>query len=263
MSQSYPRLIDFESVPNFRDLGGYRARDGRAVAWRRLFRSAELHSISRPDIARFKQDIRPRVVIDLRTPRELTRQREISLLGEVGARYHNLPFRPASSDYLRHETELFRDATDLGELYLYRIRQPEFGKRLVDSLELIADRNNHPLVFHCSVGKDRTGVLAAMLLAAAGVIDEDIVHDYTLSAPFMPELRDRWRNAAAAPPEVKEVPDFQWEASAESMARFLALLRREYGSAAGYLEVHGADDSLPQRLQEALLVSNAGVLATG
>ena len=61
----------------------------------------------------------------------------------------------------------------------------------MDSLELIADRNNHPLVFHCSVGKDRTGVLAAMLLAAAGVMDEDIIHDYTLSAPFMPEIRDR------------------------------------------------------------------------
>ena len=254
MSQSYPRLIDFESVPNFRDLGGYRARDGRAVAWRRLFRSAELHSISRPDIARFKQDIRPRVVIDLRTPRELTRQREISLLGEVGARYHNLPFRPASSDYLRHETELFRDATDLGELYLYRIRPPEFGTRLVDSLELIADRNNHPLVFHCSVGKDRTGVLAAMLLAAAGVTDEDIIRDYTLSAPFMPEIRDRTRNDPATPPEVKEQPDFQWEASAESMARFFALLRREYGSAAGYLRAQGADNSLPQRLEEALLV---------
>jgi protein-tyrosine phosphatase len=155
---------------------------------------------------------------------------------------------------LKQETELFRDATDLGELYLYRIRPPEFGQRLRDSLELIADRNNHPLVFHCSVGKDRTGVLAAILLAATGVIDEDIIHDYTLSAPFMPELRDHWRNDPAAPPEVKEVPDFQWEASAESIARFLALLRREYGSAAGYLEAHGADNSLPRRLEEALLV---------
>src|SRR4030095_13841084 len=135
------------------------------------------------------------------TPRELTKQREINLLGEVGARYHNVPFSPASTDYVKQETELFRDATDLGELYLYRIRRPECGKRLVDSLELIADRNNHPLVFHCSVGKDRTGVLAAMLLAAAGVIDEDIVHDYTLSAPFMPEIRDRWRNDPTAPPE--------------------------------------------------------------
>ena len=210
--------------------------------------------MSRPDIARLKEDIRPRAVIDLRTPRELTKQREISLLGEVGARYHNVPFRPDSSDYLKHETELFRDATDLAELYLYRIRPPEFGKKLGDALELIADRNNHPLVFHCSVGKDRTGVLAAMLLAAAGVMDEDIIHDYSLSAPFMLELRDRWRNDPAAPPEVKEVPDFQWEASAESMTRFLALLRREYGSVAGYLEAHGADNSLPQRLEEALLV---------
>ena len=254
MNQAYPRHINFESVPNFRDLGGYRTRDGRAVAWRRLFRSAALHSMSRPDIARLKEDIRPRAVIDLRTPREPIKQREISLLGEVGARYHNVPFRPDSPDYLKHETELFRDATDLGELYLYRIRQPQFGKRLVDSLELIVDRNNHPLVFHCSVGKDRTGVLAAMLLAAAGVMDEDVIHDYTLSAPFMPELRDHWRNDPAAPPEVKEVPDFQWEASAESMARFLALLRREYGSAAGYLKAQGADNSLLQRLEEALLV---------
>src|SRR4029434_2961380 len=110
---------------------GFKTRDGRAVAWRRLFRSAELHSMSRPDIARFK-DIRPRAVIDLRAPRELTKQREISLLDEVGARYHNVPFSPASPDHIKQETELFRDATDLGELYLYRIRRPEFGKRLVD-----------------------------------------------------------------------------------------------------------------------------------
>lgn len=252
--------IILESVPNFRDLGGYRARDGRAVAWRRLFRSAALQSMSRPDIARFKEGIRPRVVIDLRASRELTKQREISLLSEVGARYHNVPFSPASPDYIRQETELFRDATDLGELYLYRIRRPEFGKRLVDSLELIADRNNHPLVFHCSVGKDRTGVLAAMLLAAAGVIDEDIVHDYTLSAPYMPELRDRWRSDPAAPPEVKDVPDSHWEALAESMVRFLALLRREYGSVAGYLEAQGADNSLLQRLEEAVLVRRTRVV---
>ena len=254
MNPSYPRHIDFESVPNFRDLGGYRTQDGRAVAWRRLFRSADLQSMSRLDIARIKEDIRPRTVIDLRTPRELTKQREISLLDEVGARYHNVPLQPASPDYVKQETERFHDATDLGELYLYRIRQPKFGQGLVDSLELIADRNNHPLVFHCSVGKDRTGVLAAMLLAAAGVIDEDIVSDYILSAPFMPEIRDRTRNDPAIPAEAKELPDVQWEASAESMARFLALLRREYGSAAGYLAAQGADNALPQRLEEALLV---------
>jgi len=209
-------------------------------------------------MARLKEDIRPRAVIDLGTPREATRQREISLLGELGARYHNVPFRPDSPDYVKHEMELFRDATDMGELYLSRIRPPEYGKRLVNSLELIADRNNHPLVFHCSAGKDRTGVLAAMLLAATGVIDEDIVRDYALSAPFMRGIRDRMTNDPAATPELKALPDFQWKASAESMVRFLALLRREYGSAAGYLEAQRADASLPRRLEEALLVESSG-----
>jgi protein-tyrosine phosphatase len=248
------RHITFESVPNFRDLGGYRAQDGRTVAWRRLFRSAALHSMSPTDIARFKEDIRPRAVIDLRSPRESARQREIDLLGEVGARYHNVPFRSSSPGYVEQETELFREATHMGELYLYRIRQPELGRKLVASLELIADRNNHPLVFHCSLGKDRTGLLAAMLLAAAGVTDEDIIEDYILSAPFMPAIRDHLTNDPAARPEVKELPAFQWEALAESMARFLALLRQEYGSAAGYLKAQGADHSLPRRLEEALLV---------
>lgn len=250
----HPRHIALGSVPNFRDLGGYRTRGGRAVAWRRLFRSAALLSISPPDIATLKEDIRPRAVIDLTTPREAIKQREISLLDDMGARYHNLPFRPDSPAYLKQELELFRDATDMGELYLHRIRQQESGKRVVDSLELIADRNNHPLIFHCSVGKDRTGVLAAVLLAATGVMDEDIIHDYTLSAPFMPSIRDRITNDPGAPPMIKELPDLQWEASAESMAGFLALLRREYGSTAGYLEAQGADRSLPRRLEEALLV---------
>jgi len=162
-------------MPNFRDLGGYRTGRGRAMAWRRVFRAAAVHAMTPTDVARLKEDIRPRTVIDLRTPRELTRQREISQLDEIGARYHNVPFRPASPDYAKREMELFRAGTAMGALYLYRIRQPESGKRLVDALELIADPNNHPMIFHCSVGKDRTGVLAAMLLAAAGVMDEDIV----------------------------------------------------------------------------------------
>src|SRR5260370_27426718 len=94
-----------------------------------------------------------------------------------------------------------------------------------------------------------------MLMEAAGLIDEKIAHDYTLSAPFMLELRDRWRSDPAAPPEVKDVPDSHWEALAESMARFLALLRREYGSVAGYLQAQGADNSLLQRLQQGVLGS--------
>jgi Tyrosine phosphatase family len=80
MSRSYPRHIRFESVPNFRDLGGYRTHDGRTVAWRRLFRSAALHKMNDHEMARLKQEISPRAVIDLRNPRDPEKDREGLLL---------------------------------------------------------------------------------------------------------------------------------------------------------------------------------------
>jgi protein-tyrosine phosphatase len=253
-SRSYPRHIHFESVPNFRDLGGYRTHDGRTVAWRRLFRSAALHKMSDREIARLKQDISPRVVIDLRSPRDPEKNPEIVLLRQIGAKCYPIPFStwpwPAASN---DEATPDPTASHLGEIYLYRIREKPFGERLVDALEIIADGDNHPLVFHCSAGKDRTGVLAAIILTAVGVVDEDVVADYTLSAPLMKDIRQRMTSDPETADGVKDLPDFQWEASAESMAVFLSLLRREYGSADGYLKANGARSSLVDRLKAALL----------
>src|SRR5262249_6756485 len=156
------RHIPFESVPNFRDLGGYRTHDGRTVAWRRLFRSAALHRMNDREMARLKQEISPRAVIDLRSPRDPEKNVEPLLLSEIGVRYYPIPFRPDSSSYLKDEARAHPNATNMGENYLRRIREKPFGKRLVDALDIIAESDNHPLVFHCSPGKDRTGVLAAM-----------------------------------------------------------------------------------------------------
>ena len=86
------RHIHFESVPNFRDLGGYRTHDGRTVAWRRLFRSAAIHKMNDRDIARLKQEIGPRAVIDLRSPRDAQKNPEAILLEGIGAKYYPMPF---------------------------------------------------------------------------------------------------------------------------------------------------------------------------
>jgi hypothetical protein len=87
-----------------------------------------------------------------------------------------------------------------------------------------------------------------------GIVDADVVEDYTLSAPLMKDIRDRRTSDPETAQGVKDLPDFQWEASAESMAAFLSLLRREYGSADGYLEANGACHSLADRLKVALLI---------
>jgi len=263
MSQSYSRHIDFESAPNFRDLGGYRTHDGRTVAWRRLFRSAALHKMNERDIARLEQEISPRAVIDLRRQQDPEKNPEIVLLKETGARYYSIPFSTwpwpgpsktsESSSYVKDEVQAHQNTANMGNIYLNRIREQPFGKRLVDALEIIAEGDNHPLVFHCSAGKDRTGVLAAMVLAAMGVVDEDVVEDYALSGPLMKEIRDRMNSDPETAQGVKDLPEFQWEASADSMVVFLSLLRREYGSADGYLKANGASSSLVDRLQVALL----------
>ena len=252
MSQAHPRHIHFESVPNFRDLGGYRTRDGRTVAWRRLFRSAALHKMNDRELARLEQEIGPRAVIDLRSPRDP--QREVRLLEKIGARYYSMPFSTWPWPGAQTPEEARPNATNLGEIYLRRVSDEPSAKRLVDALEMIADLDNHPLVFHCSAGKDRTGVLAAMVLLAMGIVDEDVVEDYALSAPLMHEIRARMTSDPDTGPGVKDLPDFNWEASAESMTVFLSLLRREYGSAEGYLRAHGAGSSLVDRLKAALLV---------
>ena len=254
MSQSHPRHVRFESVPNFRDLGGYRTHDGRTVAWRRLFRSAALHKMNDRDVARLKQEISPRAVIDLRRLRGPEQNPEVLLLEEVGARYYPLPFRPDSSAYLKEEEKAYPSAANMGEIYLHRISAQPYGKRLVDALEIIAERGNHPLVFHCTAGKDRTGVLAAMVLTTIGIVDDDVVEDYALSASLMNEIRARITSDPETAQAVKDQPKFQWKASAESMAVFLSLLRREYGSADGYLKANGAGSSLADRLRAALLV---------
>ena len=253
MRQPYPRHIHFESVPNFRDLGGYRTHDGRTVAWRRLFRSAALHHMNDREMARLKGELGIRAVIDLRRPKD--REQVVVRLEAIGARYYPIPFStwpwPAPSN---DEATAHPNATNMAEIYLHRIREQPFVKRLVDALEIIAEQDNHPLVFHCSAGKDRTGVLAAVVLTALGIADDDVVEDYVLSAPLMKDIRDRMTSDPETAQGVKDLPDFQWEASAESMAAFLSLLRREYGSADGYLKANGASRSLVDRLKVALLV---------
>src|SRR4029450_13694512 len=255
--QSCPRHIYFEAVPNFRALGGYRTHDGRTIACGRLFRSAALHKMNDRDIARLKQEISPRAVIDLRSPKDPETDPEVILLKEIGARYYAIPFSTWPWPGPSKGPDGPANATLMGEIYLYRISEQPFGRRLVDALEIIAETDNHPLVFHCSAGKDRTGVLAAMVLAVMGAVDEDVVEDYTLSAPLMKDIRDRMTSDPGTAQGVKDLPDFQWEASSESMVAFLSLLRREYGSADGYLKANGAGSSLVDRLQGALLVCTA------
>jgi protein-tyrosine phosphatase len=250
---AYSREIELEAIYAFRDVGGYRARGGRIVAWRRIFRSGELRRMTQADLIKLKEELKISSVIDLRNAREgLEQSQEIELLKEIGAKYFYIPLN-AGGDR-KKERELYDNFSNMGEIYLDRLKSKELGIRIIEALEIIANPANHPLVFHCVAGKDRSGLLAAILLNILGVADKDIVEDYTLTAPYMTRLCERMRNDPHTADEVLKLPAYTWKAEPDSMAFFLAGVRRAYGSTRRYLEAQGVAASLFGRLERVLLV---------
>jgi protein-tyrosine phosphatase len=170
MNETYSRHIKLERVLNFRDIGGYPTREGRTVAWRRVFRSGTLIRMSPGDSTRLTEEIGLNFVLDLRSGLEI--QKGICPLSPTLVNYHNLPLMTDGGNR-EEEERLFGQMTNMGQFYLYLLETPEFGQRIVAALEFIAEPDKHPLVFHCSAGKDRTGILTAVLLSVLGVADKD------------------------------------------------------------------------------------------
>jgi protein-tyrosine phosphatase len=247
-------VITFDKIQNCRDLGGYAARGGRAVAWRRLYRGADPIEMSARDKDVLKSEIKLKSVIDLSSPDEVKKTREIRLFEEIGAKYFNIAFRPEEPNYYEKELKLYQKTLNMGYFYLGRIGHASFSKKLLQALEIIAAPQNHPVFFHCGAGKDRTGVLAAMLLKLLGASDADVVGDYLFTDDVMAEIKDRVVSHPATSDEVKNLPDFHWWAKPEYMQTFLDGLKENWGGAAGYLKKYEAEKTLVKRLEKALLV---------
>jgi protein-tyrosine phosphatase len=250
MTETYKRHLGFKSVSNFRDIGGYKTRKGQTVAWRRVFRSGEFRNMTQDDFKRLTNELGVVSVIDLRSGPELENNGK-GLLEGSEIKYCNIAFM--TDDDPGANASRYAHCTNMGEFYLEMARQKDYGQRITEALEVIADPKNHPIVFHCAVGKDRTGMLASVLLSLLGVAEKDIIEDYALSEPYMDELLARLKNNPQKNDPPLDIPEYFWKASPESMALFLTTLRQEYGSVEGYLKAMGMEPSLVKRLEKALL----------
>jgi protein-tyrosine phosphatase len=253
MTQSvYPREIKFDAVGNFRDLGGYRTLDGHTTAWRRIFRSANLGEMTANDLDRMSNEVGLRAVLDLRGKSEVEKQGK-GLLPVSKIAYYNVTLGSDDRGGPPHE-EAYKDINNMGEFYFNMTRKEEVGKRMVKAFNVLSEPANHPLLFHCYAGKDRTGMLAAFLLSILNVSDEDICKDYALSTPYAEILRNRMKDETKTDEKPVKIPDFFWQATPDLIGIFLNAIRREYGSPREYLQKHGAEPSLFDRLGKILLV---------
>ncbi|WP_188189090.1 tyrosine-protein phosphatase [Nonomuraea sp. SYSU D8015] len=238
------RHIEFLNLCNFRDVGGYATGDGRTVQWQRLYRADSLGWLTGDDLTTFRA-LRVRTVIDLRHPFEVEKNGRVP--DSEGQNYHNLPIEGRRWDTTPY-TEDLGIARYLANRYL---DVTEDGvENLRTALETIAQADNAPVVIHCAAGKDRTGVLTALILSLAGVGEDDIVADYALTGLATERFIADWRRRH---PEAAMWPGFGL-APAETMRLFLSDLAERHGSVETYVtEVLGVSPATISELQAHLL----------
>ena len=219
------RQLVLDGCFNFRDLGGYQTIDGHRTRWRRLFRADGLSRLSERDLAVLGA-LGIVTVIDLRTDLEADTQGRFPEDVD-GVAYHHLPLTDTLPG--EEETPDWDRTGFVSERYLAMLSEGTSTVRA--AVGLLADPDRHPAVFHCTVGKDRTGVLSALVLGFLGVPDEIIVEDYALSYDAMlrilEHLKDRYPDADDI---VERYRPVILSADPASMAGFVDGIRATYGS---------------------------------
>jgi protein-tyrosine phosphatase len=228
MVAGYGRRVDrhvrLARVHNLRDVGGYRTVDGRMVAWGRLYRSDSLAKLEGDDLRRF-QKLGIRTVIDLRYPDEIGRNGRVPDL--PGLTFYNF-----SVEHRPYDQTIIDPSVAPAPFFADRYAEVALDGvvELRQTLEVIAGTGELPLLFHCHAGKDRTGIVAALVLSLVGVGRDDVVEDFALSNLATSRfLADRLQQGRPIP----EWPGFA-RAPAEAMRGFLLELDERYGSIRDY-----------------------------
>ena len=245
------RHLDIDGAYNVRDLGGYPTSDGRQTRWKTFIRAASLHALQ-PRAQAALIDYGIRTVIDLRRTIETEEAPNV--------------FADSSQVTYRHQNMLGderdvgeEDAAEKGELADYimaaytswlDLLQPQIGR----TLATLAEPEARPAIYHCAGGKDRTGLISALLLGIAGVPENVIAEDYALSAR---SLIDRYF-AQQAPPE-SNPGNYTWEdyqrefCPPKAMLRVLDHVNEQYGGIESYVRTTGLNTDQIESIRTALV----------
>jgi protein-tyrosine phosphatase len=236
------RWLALEGLDNIRDVGGLPLRDGGTTRRGVLLRSASLRYCTPSDITHLVEEFGLRLVLDLRTQREIDRHVSPVALADAGVETVELSFIPEEGRALP-ETE--DDVDPLVHIYLGYLS--DRAENVVTAVRRLADAG--PTLVHCAAGKDRTGVFVALVLDAVGGERDAVVADYALTGERVEALFRRWTAASGEPMPADLTPHLP---RAEAMAAVLDHLDAEHGGAAGWLRANGLEEGSLTRLRARL-----------
>ena len=234
--------LPFAGGNNFRELGGYRADEGKTVKWGQIYRGFPTGRLTtEADRARL-DGLGLRLILDLRSGAEAAKlpadvpdgARLVQICGLRDATGQEIDFSPNDIQRLVQNAPAGTNLTQL----IYR--QMLTGNKAFKELFRALEAGETPILFHCTAGKDRTGVAAMLILLALGASDETICADYARTnlcraAEIEKAMADHAAEIAADPAQ-----RMRWQSSAgvdpETAPFVLRTIRQDYGSAESYLE---------------------------
>jgi protein-tyrosine phosphatase len=249
---SLQRKVRVSGAVNFRDLGGYRSTDGRQLKWGRIYRSADISRLTPDDL----DTLRARsilTVVDLRGTEESSRAPDRLCPGT------DYLLCPAGSDqnlsgWLKSISGMQSGGDSIMESYY---ANTEFlaarYKPLFEKLLKLSD--DRALLFHCTAGKDRTGIGAALLLYALGIPEETILNDYLASDYYRAAENEKAVHSMVAAMKINEnIARDMLAVKASYLQATFEAIRKKSGSVDRYLsEELGLDQPSLQSLRNKFL----------
>jgi protein tyrosine/serine phosphatase len=238
--------IDLDGAVNVRDLGALPTDDGGQTVTGRLLRSDNLQELSSADVSRLVHDIGLTTVIDLRSSAELASEGPAPLDAVPAVRREHYPVVPeigettdvvAEALLIKKKQDQTRFPSDptCGHYLGYLEDRPD---QVAGAVRGIA-RDRGAALVHCAAGKDRTGVVVALALTAAGVRRQAVVADYAATGERAEAIMNRLRRSPTYARDIDSLPVESHRPRAETMAAFLEQMDARYGGVGRWLTGHG------------------------
>lgn len=244
------KRIPMDGPQNFRDIGGFLNKENKCVAWGKLYRADGLNRLSEEDIRKM-QERNIRTIVDLRS---LGEQKENPDVVPEGVTYYSCPMMREELTNVSNVAEhSFTRSMVMGYQTMLKDGADLIGKAVCLVMEHL---EQGAVVFHCTAGKDRTGILAAVLLLVLGIREEDIIADYQVSHTYNEEGVNRIMEQV---PQLREYLESAGEESMlhshpKNMKAVLELLHTENIKA--WLESYGVPAELQERFRDTMLVQS-------
>jgi len=186
---------------NFRDLGGFRTKEGRYTKWGKLFRADELSNLTENDL-RYLTSIPITSAIDFRAASESRRSPDklpptVKFTYPISITPGNLSSEGIQANLLKANID-----THMKHMNRLLVSDPACIRAFRIFFAIVQNNLSAPLIFHCSAGKDRAGMAAALVLLALGVDEETVMHDYLMSKVY---LNDKYAAFIAKYPRAESI----------------------------------------------------------